>query len=254
MEWDSTLAARFGAHYADVRGVVRTHVLQAHLRMHLRPPPATIVDVGGGAGQQALPLARLGYRVTIIDPSSAMLARAEAAVAAEAADVVDRVRLVHATGEHAGSVLGGERFDAVLCHGVLLYLDDPEDLMAQLCELAAPGAVLSIVTKNVRTLAVAPALAGDWDAAMAAFDATTQINRLGLPTRGDSVEDLTAAMDRHGVSTVAWYGVRLFTDGWTEPVPDAAAMTGMLAVELQASRRDPYRQLSRMFHLVGVKR
>jgi hypothetical protein len=30
-------------------------------------------------------------------------------------------------------------------------------------------------------------------------------------------------------------------------------MTAQAAVELEASRRDPYRQLSRVFHLVGRK-
>ncbi|HUR04525.1 MAG TPA: hypothetical protein VM347_18415 [Nonomuraea sp.] len=48
---------------------------------------------------------------------------------------------------------------------------------------------------------------------------------------------------------MAWYGVWLFSD-WmdlaaTEDVPAVAS------VELLASRRDPYRRLSRVFHLVG---
>jgi len=34
---------------------------------------------------------------------------------------------------------------------------------------------------------------------------------------------------------------------------DAAEMAATLAVELEASRRDPCRQLSRVFHLVGRK-
>jgi hypothetical protein len=54
-----------------------------------------------------------------------------------------------------------------------------------------------------------------------------------------------------GVETVDWYGVRLFTDGWT---PDRSATDPedlVLEAELQASRRDPYRRLSRLFHLIG---
>ena len=55
--------------------------------------------------------------------------------------------------------------------------------------------------------------------------------------------------------------MRLFTDGWVHSHdeadrPEAAegSEDAMLAVELQASRRDPYRQLSRLFHLIGVRR
>jgi hypothetical protein len=38
------------------------------LARYLPPPPATVLDVGGGAGVYALPLAREGYWVNLIDP------------------------------------------------------------------------------------------------------------------------------------------------------------------------------------------
>jgi SAM-dependent methyltransferase len=38
------------------------------LNRYLPPPPATVLDVGGGAGAYALPLAREGYSVYLIDP------------------------------------------------------------------------------------------------------------------------------------------------------------------------------------------
>jgi hypothetical protein len=34
--------------YASVKGRVRTHVLHQQLLEHLPPPPATVLDVGGG--------------------------------------------------------------------------------------------------------------------------------------------------------------------------------------------------------------
>ena len=75
-EWDA-LGERFvDHHYASLRGRVRTHVIDEHLRAHLAPPPLHVVDVGGGAGHQSLPLARAGYEVTIVDPSPSMLERA----------------------------------------------------------------------------------------------------------------------------------------------------------------------------------
>src|ERR1700722_2411094 len=68
------LAGRFvDGHYGSLRGRVRTYVLDAPLRWLLPPPPARLVDVGGGAGNQSIPLARDGYDVTIADPSAAML-------------------------------------------------------------------------------------------------------------------------------------------------------------------------------------
>ncbi|NLV56724.1 MAG: methyltransferase domain-containing protein [Acidimicrobiales bacterium] len=238
-------------HYGSLRGRVRTHVVDAHLREHLAPPPGRVVDVGGGAGHQSIPLARAGYGVTIVDPSPAMLDRAGRAVAALPGSVAERIRLVEADGAAAPDVLDGATFDGVLCHGVLMYLDDPTPVVGALCALAAPGGLVSIVAKNVEVMAILPAHRGDWAAALAAFDEDRQVNGLGVDSRGDSVDHLGELLRERGVTPEAWYGVRLFTDGWVPERVDRDPEDQVLAVELEASRRDPYRRLSRMFHLVG---
>jgi S-adenosylmethionine-dependent methyltransferase len=250
-EW-APLAGRFvDVHYGSLRGRVRTHVIQQHLLAHLAPPPGAIVDVGGGAGTQSIPLARAGYEVTIVDPSPAMLERAEQALAREDDAVRARVRLVGSTGEAAPDALGGATFGGVLCHGVVMYLDDPAPMVRSLCALVAPGGVVSIVAKNVEVMAMRHAHEGDWAAALAAFDHTHQINGLGVDTRGDDIEELSELVRTHGVEPIRWYGVRLFTDGWTPDRVPGDPEDLVLAVELEASRRDPYRRLSRLFHLVG---
>src|SRR4029079_9560334 len=80
-------------HYGSLRGRVRTHVIDAHLRERLARPPLRIVDVGGGAGHQIMPLAGAGYEVTIVDSSTAMLARAERLIGQEEPAVARRVAL-----------------------------------------------------------------------------------------------------------------------------------------------------------------
>ena len=67
--------------YATVKGHVRTYVMHQQLLEHLPPAPATVLDVGGGAGHQSFPLAQAGYDVTLLDPSPAMLDKARAAAA-----------------------------------------------------------------------------------------------------------------------------------------------------------------------------
>ena len=251
-EW-AAVADRYVASIAgSVKGRVRLHVLHQQLLAHLPAPPAAVVDVGGGAGNQSLPLARLGYEVTIVDPSPAMLARAAEALEAEEPAVRQRVRLVEASGERAPEALGDKGFAAVLCHAVLMYVEEPEPFLEVLSRLAAPGGIVSIAAQNARTSAVRPALEGRWADALAAFDQRRDIGILGFATRSDTVEELTELLARHGVQRQAWYGVWLFTDGWVRDL-DTAPLDDILAVELEASRRDPYRQLSRLFHLVGRK-
>ena len=244
--------------YATVKGRVRTYVMHRQLLEHLPPPPATVLDVGGGAGHQSFPLAQAGYDVTLLDPSAAMLGKAEQRLEHLPASVRQRVTFVQADGAHADEAVGGLRFDAVLCHGVLGYLEQPEPVVDQLCRCAAPGGVVSIMAGNAEAAAVRPALERRWDDALASFDATGEIGVLGLPTRGDTVEELSSLLRGRGVEPLAWYGVWHFVD-WLDlsgaaPDPgDERQLAAAAAVELEAGRRDPYRRLSRIFHLLGRK-
>ena len=244
--WAALADAFADGAYATVKGQVRTWVMHQQLLRHLPDRTVTVLDVGGGAGHQSFPLARLGHDVTLLDPSEAMLAKARARLDREEPEIRERVRLVQGAGEGA-SALGA--FDVVLCHGVLMYLDDPSSVVEQLCRCAAPGGVVSLLALNARTLAVRPALDGRWADALAAFDATTELGVLGVPTRGDTVEDLSALLATHGVPAEAWYGVWLFSD-WLD-LPEDSDVRAVAQVELEAGLRDPYRALSRAFHLVG---
>lgn len=248
--WESLADPLVDGAYATVKGRVRTFVMHQQLLAHLPNRPVTVLDVGGGAGHQSLPLARLGCRVTVLDSSPAMLAKAELRLSGEPSEVRRRVRLVQAAGEDAAAATGGEQFAVVLCHGVLMYLDEPGPMVNALCRCAQPGGLVSIMALNARTLAVRPAVERRWSDALAAFDAAGELGVLGADTRGDTVEDLSNLLRGNDVIPEAWYGVWLFSDWLDLPLADTD-VAAVADVELQASRRDPYRQLSRVFHLIG---
>jgi S-adenosylmethionine-dependent methyltransferase len=244
--------------YASVKGYVRTYVMHQQLLEHLPEPPVPVLDVGGGAGHQSFPLAQAGYDVTLLDPSPAMLDKAQQRLQRLPGETRRRVTLVQADGEKADEAVNGRRFAAVLCHGVLGYLEHPEPLVNQLCRCAAAGGIVSIMTANAKAMAVRPALERRWDDALAAFDARTEVGVLGVPGRADTVEELSELLHSQDVEPLGWYGVWLFVD-WLEfsgaelDPSDSRQVAATAAVELEASRRDPYRQLSRVFHLVGRK-
>lgn len=244
--------------YASVKGMVRTYVLHQHLLEHLPPPPAAVLDVGGGAGHQSFSLAHAGYEVTLLDSSPAMLDKARERLRQLPPEAQQRVTLVQADGEDAAGAVDERRFAAVLCHGVLGYLEHPEPLVAELCRCAAEGGLVSIMTGNAETGAVRPALERRWKDALAAFDARTEIGVLGVPGRADTVQELSELLQGQGVEPLQWYGVWLFVDwlgfsGVELDPGDTEQVEATAAVELEASRRDPYRRLSRVFHLVGRK-
>ncbi|HEX6257307.1 MAG TPA: methyltransferase [Euzebyales bacterium] len=249
--WAALAPAFVDRHYATARGRTRTRVIDAHLRWHLPEPPAPLVDIGGGAGTQSLPLARRGHPVTIVDPSEAMLGRARAALAREPGAVAARVELIRATGVDAVELLGAGRYAGVLCHGVISYVDDPAPFVAALCALVRPAGVVSILAKNAATMAVRPAFEGRWRDALRSFDARGEINALGVATRGDTVDGIAALMAAHEVRMIDWYGVRVFVEAWPGDSEIPGDIDDIVAVELEASRREPYRRLSRLFHVLG---
>ena len=244
--------------YASVKGFVRTYVLHNQLLEHLPPAPGPVLDVGGGAGHQSFPLAQAGYEVTLLDPSPAMLDRARQRLERLPAPARRRVTLLQADGERADEAVGGSRFACVLCHGVLGYLDRPEPMVDQLCRCVDAGGVVSIMTGNAKAAAVRPALERRWADALASFDARTEIGVLGVQGRADTVEELSDLLQSRGVEPVRWYGVWLFVD-WLEfsgvelDPGDPEQVAATAAVEREAARRDPYRQLSRVFHLLARK-
>ncbi len=249
----SGLAERYNSSGEILRQVVRYELVDRGLAEHLPPPPARIVDVGGGAGQQAIPLSRRGYEVTIIDPSQKMLAEARRRLTREDAGVQRRVRLVEGTGERAHETLDGETFDAALCHGVLMYLEDPRPMIHALSGLVRPGGVISILTKNAAALAVRPALEGRYHDALSSLKADRDRGRLGVVTRGDTVEDLSRSFEEAGVGVERWYGVRVFTDHLGDRMP-GEDLPEVLELEWEAGRREPYKSVARLLHLVGHKK
>lgn len=107
--------------------------------------------------------------------------------------------LLQADGENADEALDGRRFAAVLRHGVLGYLEDPEPLIDQLCRCADAGGVVSIMAGNAHAMAVRPALERRWDDALASFDASSEIGVLGVPTHAHTVEELSDLIRDRGI-------------------------------------------------------
>ncbi|NJC74092.1 methyltransferase [Planosporangium thailandense] len=244
------LATAYARHADSLRGALRHALVTRALLNHLPAEPQRIVDIGGGAGHQAIALARAGHIVTVIDPDAAMLQRAADALNAEDDTVAARVTLRQGYGEHARDILGGEPVDAACCHGVLMYLDDPAPLLATLVDTVRPDGLISVLTKNRAALAMRPGLEGRWADALAVIDQTTETGNLGLPSRADDLDSTQHALAAAGATTEAWYGVRVFTDHLGD-TPVGADFDQILTAEWAAGTRDPYRGVARLFHLIA---
>ncbi|MFF2131448.1 class I SAM-dependent methyltransferase [Streptomyces olivochromogenes] len=212
-----------------------------------------VLDVGMGQGTQALRLARAGHQVTGLEQDAKMLAVAREALAAEPEGIRSRVRLIEGDGHETGVHFLPGSFDVVLCHGVLMYVEEPDPLLAGLARMLAPGGLLSLLVRNADALAMRPGLSGDWTATVAAFDTDVYVNRLGLAVRADRLATLTSTLAGIGAALRAWYGVRVFTDTAPDGTPVPEDVETLLAAEERAGRTDPYRQVAALLHLCGVR-
>ncbi|MEU1406183.1 methyltransferase domain-containing protein [Streptomyces sp. NPDC005728] len=212
-----------------------------------------VLDVGMGQGTQALRLARLGHQVTGVEQDTTMIAAAREALAGEPEGIRERVRLVQGDGRDTGVHFLPGSFDVVLCHGVLMYVEEPDPLVAGLARMLAPGGLLSLLVRNGDALAMRPGLSGDWAGTLAAFDTTAYRNRLGLDVRADRLSALTATLAGIAAPLHAWYGVRVFTDTAADDAGTPADLETLLAAEERAGRTDPYRGVAALLHLCGVR-
>ncbi|WP_306183376.1 MULTISPECIES: bifunctional 2-polyprenyl-6-hydroxyphenol methylase/3-demethylubiquinol 3-O-methyltransferase UbiG [unclassified Streptomyces] len=212
-----------------------------------------VLDVGMGQGTQALRLARAGHQVTGLERDQKMISVARETLAAEPEGIRARMRIVEGDGQDTGVHFLPGSFDVVLCHGVLMYVEEPDPLLAGLARMLAPGGLLSLLVRNGDALALRPGLSGDWPAALDAFDTTAYRNRLGLDVRADRLADLTATLAGIGAPLHAWYGVRVFTDTAADGARPPADAETLLAAEERAGRTDPYRAVAALLHLCGVR-
>ena len=118
----------------------------------------SVLDVGGGSGGWAVPLARLGCAVTVVDASPNALAALQRR--ARESGVHDLVTAVQGDVDALAEVARPGTADLVLGHGLLEVVDDPARAVAALSAAAAPGAAVSVLVAGRHAAVLSRTLAG----------------------------------------------------------------------------------------------
>jgi len=211
-----------------------------------------ILDVGGGDGGDALPLALAGHGVTVLDPSAPMLEKL--GQDAVEAGVGDRITgLPGDIGLIVGLDLQG--FDLVLCHFVLQYLDDLDGPLSHLVDAVKPGGYLSLIAPNRPGEVLAKAARGvDPAAAFALLDAeTNRTLTFDHAVRRIDAETAINALERAGCLPIARFGGRIINDLLSDSAPkaDPAFFADLLRLELAVCDREPYLRTGLFWQIIA---
>jgi 2-polyprenyl-3-methyl-5-hydroxy-6-metoxy-1,4-benzoquinol methylase len=214
-----------------------------------------VLDVGGGTGGFAVPLAESGHRVTVLEPSPDALAALDRRSAD--AGCQDRIRSVQEDAGRLGEVFAAESFDAVLCHGVLEHVDDPTAVLSAAAAVLRPAGLMSVLVANRHAAVLARALAGHLDQARAALvdPAGRWGDRDPLPRRF-APEELPAMFAAAGLTITAVHGIRVCADlvpsGFVDGDPARSAQ--LLELEADLAIRPEYLVVAAQLHVLAMRR
>jgi len=210
--------------------------------------PPRVLDVGGGSGTLAVPLAAAGCAVTVVDPSPNALATLHRRAAE--AGVSDRITAVQGDADALRELVTPATADLALAHGLLEVVEDPKNTIAAIAEALAPGGAVSIVVANRHAAVLHRAVAGRLaDARALLDDPAGQLPGESLLRRFDT-DTLRRLLVDAGLTIELVQGSGVLTD----LVPGAVHELdpGALAdLELRVATLTPLRDVATRLHAIA---
>jgi SAM-dependent methyltransferase len=216
-----------------------------------------VLDVGGGSGVWAVPLATAGCIVTVIDPSPDALAVLRRR--AVEAGCAERIAGVQGDTDVLAELVAAGAADLVLAHGVLEVVDDATAAVHALAAATAPGGVLSVLVANRFAAVLTRAMAGRLADARELLDDPDG----RVPSRDDGGHDalrrrldtvrLRALLHDAGLIVELLQGDGVVTDLVPGAILEAnpGAAEALAELELRAAVTPPLRDIASRLHAMA---
>jgi S-adenosylmethionine-dependent methyltransferase len=199
-----------------------------------------VLDVGGGSGPLAVPLAVAGCSVTVVDASANALATLHRR--ADEAGVSSRITAVQGDSDVLNTLVPPAEADIVLAHGLLEVVEDPKNTVAAMVEAVAPGGIISVVVANRYAAVLHRVIAGrPAEAAQLLDDPAGQLPGEALLRRFD-MSGLERLLIDAGLEVELVQGIGVFSE----------LVAGDLAeLDFRVARVGPLRDIAGRLHALG---
>jgi S-adenosylmethionine-dependent methyltransferase len=249
-------AGKYAAYLDTPEGRLRLDMAFANLQEFLPARQAnnslSALDLGCGTGAAAIRLAQLGFHVTLLDSSPAMLDIAERA--ALDAGVSDKTTSQLGDAAQSASLFHNGSFDLTLCHNLLEYVDDPGAVLCGAARvLRGSSAILSVLVRNQAGEVFKAAIqAGDLAAAKDGLTAEWgQESLYGGKVRLFTLDNLRNMLKATSFCIIAERGVRVIIDYLPPQVSRSDEYERILELERNLGSRAEFAAAARYTHVLA---
>jgi phosphoribosylformimino-5-aminoimidazole carboxamide ribotide isomerase len=239
--------------------------LKAHIRYELsmqnlfdhlpQREPMRTLDAGGGNGIDSLRLARMNYPIDLVDTSTSMLHDLHETMQKNATGISITTHSFDIREIH--KKFAANSFDLLLCHNVIQYSDDWEELLDSMLAPLANGGYFSLITRNKHAV--------PYDAAIDDYELDELPALLDEPHGKSGVFDadisffttqfLSRWLESRGLRIVADYGVFCLYNHYSVVARyDQLSPTDKLeTLERHLGKQSPYKDTARYIQIIAQK-
>jgi S-adenosylmethionine-dependent methyltransferase len=259
MEMDERFQAeadKYAAYLKTPEGRLRLDLPFSNLQEFLPLPRATAslraLDLGCGTGANGLRLARLGYQVTLMDSSAAMLEIAKRA--AQESDLGEKIETKQGDADRLAEVFAEAAFDVILCHNILEFVEEPGAVLHSAARaLRNPSGILSVLVRNrAGEVLKAAILSGDVDSAANHLTAEWGNEALyGGKLRLFTPEVTRSLLQTAALEVIAERGVRVVSDYLSPRVSLKDEYERVFELERKLGSRPDFSAIARYTHYLA---
>ena len=234
--------------YGTTKGKLRHTLLCDVLDSHLTAN-STVLEIGGGTGVMAAHLAALGHSVVLTDASNDVLQQAADLLSQSSNEAIrDNIEIRQ---EFLQEITDFERFNVVICHAVLEWLDNPYEALSSIYNRMKPRTIMSLSFFNHDANLFANAIYGNFDYIEKGMKAKKQV-RLN-PKQPLSAVKVLNYCESLGFTVLDKAGIRCFHDYMRDISHQTTKYDDLLALERKYHKSDPYMWLGKYFQLIVEK-